>query len=277
MASSGGKKQQNRNSNSPSVANSQNAQANQPKVEYVPIFMQEISDIMRGYGDCEQPLPESVILVEKIVIQQMRSLLNDVINQAVKRKGKPQPSQRDFEFLMRKHPTKIFRLQKHLKDLDFRRRYQDMISGRPTLCDDFDEDRSDEEPEELIEKYDDEKIRRLFRADRISLTLSGAQYTQYNEARRTSFHCRNSNVIRTKLKTLLQPPPDAQLSGQIYTILGYLVHETIATIIDYAILTRLDSNNRVVEPYHRITSSGELHQINSLFFCIFFNKIFLFS
>lgn len=237
-----------------------NQQKSDQHAEYTPIFFQEISDIMRGYGDCDRPLRESVILVEKIVIQQMRSILNDVINLAIERKGKAQPSQRDFEFLMRKHPVKIFRLQKHLKDLEFRRRYQDIMSGRATsFNEDFDGDKSDEEPSEIPEKYDEEKVRRLFRADRISLTLNGTQYSQFNEARRTSFHCRNSNVIRTKLRTLLQPPVEAQISGHIFTILGFLVHETIATIVDYAILTRLDTSNRdIIDPYGRVTSSGKV-------------------
>lgn len=235
-----------------------NQQKSDPNGDYTPIFFQEIADIMRGYGDCDHPLRESVILVEKIVIKQMRSILNDVINLAIERKQKPQPTQRDFEFLMRKHPVKIFRLQKHLKDLEFRRRYQDIISGRASnFNDEFDVEKSDEETDEMPEKYDEEKIRRLFRADRISLTLNGTQYSQFNEARRTSFHCRNSNAIRTKLRTLLQPPAEAQISGHIYTILGFLVHETIATIVDYAILTRLDSSNRGTDPYGRVTSSGE--------------------
>lgn len=258
MASGGGKKQSNKNATS-NTSNSVNSSSttNQEKVEYVPQFFQEISDIMRGYGDCDKPLTESVTLVEKIVIEQMRSMLVDVINVAIERKGKPQPTQKDFEFMMRKHPTKLFRLQKHLKDLDFKRRYQDMISGRPmTYSEDFDEEHF-EEPEEVAEKYDEEKVRRLFRADRISLTLNGQQYADYNEARRTSFHCRNSNTIKTKLKTLINPPAGATISGHVYTILGYLVHETIATLVDYAILTRLDSSNRSVDPFHRITASGE--------------------
>lgn len=235
-----------------------NQQKSDPNTDYTPIFFQEISDIMRGYGDCDRPLRESVILVEKVVIQQMRSILNDVINLAIERKGKPQPTQRDFEFMMRKHPVKIFRLQKHLKDLEFRRRYQDIMSGRATsFNEEFDVDKSDEETDEIPEKYDEEKVRRLFRADRISLTLNGAQYSQFNEARRTSFHCRNSNAIRTKLRILLQPPAEAQISGHIFTILGFLVHETIATIVDYAILTRLDTSNRVNDPYGRVTSSGK--------------------
>lgn len=234
-----------------------NQQKSDPNADYTPIFFQEVSDIMRGYGDCDRPLRESVILVEKIVIQQMRSILNDVINLAIDRKGKPHPTQRDFEFLMRKHPVKIFRLQKHLKDLEFRRRYQDIMSGRAaSFNEEFDGEKSDEEPDEMPEKYDEDKVRRLFRADRISLTLNGAQYSQFNEARRTSFHCRNSNVIRTKLRTLLQPPGEVQISGHIFTILGFLVHETIATIVDYAILTRLDTSNREIDPYERVTSSG---------------------
>lgn len=223
------------------------------------MFFQEISDIMRGYGDCERPLHDSVILIEQIVIQQMRSILNDVINLALERKGKPVPAQKDFEYLMRRNPIRIFRLQKHIKDLDFRRRYHDMLTGRSTAYADDDGDKSEDDiGAEVSEQYDEEKVRRLFRADRISLTLNGPQYAQYNEARRTSFHCRNSTNIRTKLKALLCPPSEAKISSHVYTILGFLVHETIATIVDYAILTRLNSDNRAIDPYSRITSSGKL-------------------
>lgn len=251
----GGKKHSNRHSTTNTFGNTRTKQV---KKEYIPLFFQEISDIMRGYGDCEKPLPESVILVEKIVIEQMRSLLVDVVNVAIQRKGRPQPTQKDFEFMMRKYPTKLFRLQKHLKDLDFKRRYQDMISGRPmTYTEDFD-DENFEEPEEVPERYDEEKVRRLFRADRISLGLNGKQYAAYNEARRTSFHCRNSSTIKAKLQTLLDPPPRALISGHVYTILGYLVHETIATLVDYALLTRLDSTNRNVHPLDRVNSNGKL-------------------
>lgn len=253
---SGGKKHSNKNASSNSTS-----ATNQEKSEYVPQFAKEIADIMRGFGDCEKPLTESVILVEKIVIQQMRSLLIDVINVAIERKGKPQPTQSDFEFMLRKHPTKLFRLQKHLKDMDFKRRYQDMISGRPmSYSEDYDED-DFEEPEEIAERYDEEKVRRLFRADRISLTLNGQQYNDYNEARRTSFHCRNSATIKNKLKILINPPAGAIISGHVYNILGYLVHETIAALVDFAILTRLDSTNRNVDPFSRLTATGKFNKM----------------
>lgn len=227
------------------------------KIDYIPKFKQEISDIMRGYGDCEKPLPESIILVEKIVLEQMRSLLNDAINLAMNRCGRPQPLQRDFEFMLRRAPTKLFRFQKYLKDLELKRRYEDMLGGRPmTYSEDFDEDNF-EEPEEVPEKLDEEKVRRVFRANRISLLLNSKQYAEYNEARRTSFHYRNSATIRAKLYKIVSPPADAIISGHVYTILGYLVHETIATIVDYAILTRLDSLNRDVHPLSRLSTAGK--------------------
>lgn len=266
MASSAGKKQINRAAATNSTTNSVNfaPQEKQEKAEYVPQFKQEISDIMRGYGDCEQPLLETVILVEKIVIEQMRSMLIDVINVAIERWGKPKPMQRDFEYMLRKQPTKLFRLQKHLKDLDFKKRYQSMINGTGMeLPEEYDSETEFEEPEEVIERYDEEKVRRLFRADRVSLTLNGPQYSQYNEARRTSFHCRNSAKIQSKLKTLMNPPAGALISDHVYNILGYFVHETIATLVDYAILTRLDSTNRAVDPFHRITAVGK--ERNSIF------------
>lgn len=228
--------------------------------EYVPMFYQEISDIMRGFGDCEKPLRESVNLVDKILLQQLRGILQEAIGLAVERKGKPQPSQRDFEFLMRKNPIKIYRLQKHMKDLKLKRKFDELCKERPSsFIDDTDinGNLSDEDSDrDVPERFDEEKVRRLFRADRISQTLKGAQYIEYNEARRSSFYCRNSNAIRNKLRAWLKTPDDGVLSNQVFSILSYLAHETIATIVDFAILTRLNSSNRATEPFSRINSSS---------------------
>lgn len=228
--------------------------------EYVPIFYQEISDIMRGFGDCETPLKESVHLVDKILLQQLRGILYEVTDLAIERKGKPEPTQKDFELLMCTNPVKVFRLQKHIKDLQLRRKIQEIYDGRSsTHSDELDTNgQSDDEVDrDVAERYDEEKIRRLFRADRISQTLNGTQYIEYNEARRSSIYCRNSNTIRTKLRTWLKPPTEGVLSNQVYTILSYLAHETIAAIVDFSILSRLNSSNRPTEPFRRITSSSK--------------------
>ncbi|GAB0097396.1 uncharacterized protein DMENIID0001_130330 [Sergentomyia squamirostris] len=234
--------------------------------EYQPVFSAEISSIMRGFGDSERPLQESVILVEKIVHQQMRGILQEAIDCAVSRKGVPSPSQKDFEYMMRRHPVKVFRLQKHLRDLKLHQRYQDMVAGRVISLQKEDaspgSNSDDDDSDEVPERFDEEKTRRIFRADRISQMLTGDQYELYNAARRTSFYCRNAVTMKTKFRTWLSIPAEVQISNDVLKILAYLVHETIATLVDYCILTRLNSSNRVTEPYSRITSGstyGMLH------------------
>lgn len=222
-------------------------------------FYQIISDIMRGFGDCEKPLDESVQLVEKILLQQLRGILDEVIDVAMERKGTAQPTQRDFEFLMRNNPTKVYRLQKHIKDLQIKRKLEEVYKGRPTTYEDeLDTNGAvsdDEQDRDVAERNDEEKIRRVFRADRISQPLNGTQYKEYNEARRSSFYCRNSQKIRIKLRRWINT--DIILSNQVYTILSYLAHETIASIVDFAILTRLNSSNRLHEPFHRVISTSK--------------------
>lgn len=236
-------------------------------------FYQIISDIMRGFGDCEKPLEESVLLVEKILWQQLRGILNDVIDVAIERKGTAHPTQRDFEFLMRNNPTKVFRLQKHIKDLQMKRKLEEVYKGRPsTHEDELDTNGAlsdDDQDRDVAERYDEEKVRRLFRADRISQPLNGAQYKEYNEARRSSFYCRNSMKIRMKLRRWVKT--DIVLSNQVFTILSYLAHETIAAIVDFSILTRLNSSNRLHEPFHRVISSSNtwlLFGSNTFYLCL---------
>lgn len=219
---------------------------------------------MRGFGDAQSPQKESIILVDKILLQQLRCILQEVIQLAVNRKGKPEPSLRDFEFLMRKNPVRVYRLQHYLTNLQKIRRIQEMNNVIPASYHnelEANEDAEDEEDRTIPEqKNDEEKLRRHFRADRISQILGGAQYKEYSESRRTSFSViRNSTTIRNKLRLWLKPPSDTVLSNRVYTILSYLAHETIAAIVDFSILTRLDSSNRQTEPYSRIMTSGKFH------------------
>lgn len=251
------------NNASNSAATANNSNSTTIIDEYVPIFYQEIADIMRGFGDCEHPLRESVLLVDKILLQQLRGILNEVLQLAVNRKGRPEPSQKDFEFLMQKNPVKVFRLQKHIRDLQRRRQIQNSIQNRPSsFSDELDVggNMSDDDIDrDIPERYDEEKTRRLFRADRISQSLNGSQYMDYNTARRSSFCGRNSTAIRSKLRIWLKAPADGMLSNQVYTILSYLAHETVAAIVDFAILTRLTSANRTVEPFGRITAASKCY------------------
>lgn len=228
--------------------------------DHVPVFFDEISQIMRGYGDCEKPLRESVILVEKIVLHQLRGIMQEAIDHAMSRQNSPVLSRRDFEYIMRKNPVRVARLQKYFRDMAFVKKkmkdlYGDRFSGIGDLGSNMDE--SDEDSDrDVAEKFDEEKVRRLFRADRISQILAGKQYEEFNLARRTSFMHRNTNTMKNRMRTWLNFPEDVMISQSCLLTLSYLAHETIAVLVDFCILTRLNSSNRAVEPYSRVTSSG---------------------
>lgn len=221
-------------------------------------LLSEISDIMRSFGDCDQPRQDSVKLVEQILQQQLRGIFHEATIISMRRKNAECPSQADFEFLMRNHPVKIARMRKHLKDMRILKKFLSIRTRRPQ--DSLEEFESQESEDELSidipEKFDEERTRRLFRADRISQILTGQQYHEFNEARKTSFYCRHGEKIKNKFHKFLELPEDLTISNTCMNILAYFSHETIAVIVDYAILTRLNSSNRVTEPYSRVTSTG---------------------
>lgn len=221
-------------------------------------LLSEISDIMRSFGDCERPRAESVKLVEHILQQQLRGIFNEASLVAMRRKNNPCPSQPDFEFLMRNHPVKIARMRKHLKDMRILKKFLSIRTGRPQdFLDDLEGRESDEELSiEIPDLYDEERTRRLFRADRISQILNGQQYLEFNEARKTSFYCRHGEKMKNKFRHFLNLPADLHIPTATMNILAYFAHETIAVIVDYAILTRLNSGNRDRPPFSRITTNG---------------------
>ncbi|CAO1414503.1 unnamed protein product [Diamesa serratosioi] len=227
-----------------------NATANNNNNQSGSHFFEDISSMMRGFGDAEDQKKESVILVEKIVLQQMRGLSNEVLTISHKR-GSASPTQHDFEFLMRRNPVKVQRLRKYLKNLNLFKTKQGKLLK--VLADQKQEDTSDED--ETKEKFDEEKTRRLFRGDQISKVLNIQAYQKYCEARNKSFICRNSNTTISKMAEWLSVPQEVR-QGVNLDILSFLIHETIGTIVDYAILTRLNSENRSTDPFGRMTSGS---------------------
>lgn len=157
--------------------------------EYKSKIYDEVSILMRAFGDvCDANMQsrESVVLVEKILIQQLKDILDTAINIAYKRTGTFLPNQLDFELLMHRNKVKLNRFRKYMRNIQKvqckTEQQQKSASGN------FDinflnrissEDNSDEEQE----IYDAEKIRRLYRADRISQILSAEKYEEFQKAR----------------------------------------------------------------------------------------------
>lgn len=214
--------------------------------EYKPRLLSEISILMRIYGDSvSSQNRDSIILVEKIVIQQLRGILNEVLDVAYKRTGNAVPSQIDFEFLMRKNANKKQRFRKHMKNVNRLKIEPKQGYGINFLNRLAEENVSDEEQE----MYDPERTRRLFRADRISQVLNQQKYEEYQKARTWCSNTKNKTDMMRKIVEILQIPKESQDNSNLLEILLFLVQETVATIVDFSILTRLNSDNQVKNPF----------------------------
>lgn len=197
---------------------------------------------------------DAVILVERILVQQLRGILNEAMNVAFKRAGSVIPILNDFEFLMRRNPPKAQRLRKYMRTISQLKAEQKQSFGISFLNRLAEENVSDEEQE----VYDPERMRRLFRADRISQTLNQQKYEEFQKARSWSSNVRNKADMLRKLVDIIQIPKDIQENSNCLEILLFLTQETICTIVDLAILTRLNTDNHVTESFvisSSITSS----------------------
>lgn len=217
--------------------------------DYKPRLFDEISILARGFGDSiVNQNRDAIVLIEKIVIQQLRGILNEVMNVAYKRTGSIVPSQVDWEFLLRRNATKLNRFRKHMRKVC-------QLKVDPSLGINFlnrlaDDATSDEE----TEIYDPEKMRRLMRADRISQILNPQKYEEFQKARTWSSNVRNKAEMLRKLVDILQVPKEMQEQSTCLETLLYLAQETIATLVDFSILTRLTTDNHITDPF-TITSS----------------------
>jgi len=104
---------------------------------------------------------------------------------------------------------------------------------------------SDEEQE----IYDPERTRRLFRADRISQILNQQKYEEFQKARTWSSNIKNKAEMIRKIVEILQITKEFQENTNLLEILLFLAQETVATIVDFAILTRLNTDNHITDPF----------------------------
>lgn len=184
-------------------------------------------------------------------MQQLRAIMHEAQNLAYRRSNAQIPSQLDFEFMMRRNPAKLQRFRKYLKSV---RRLKDMsgsssagLSFLSRLSTSTDDGTASGEDEQEI--FDPEKTRRLFRADRISQVLSPQRYEEYTKARSWASNFQNKSDMMRKLVEILQLPREIQEQSLCLEIILFLVQETIATVVDFAILTRLNTDNQVKESF----------------------------
>ncbi|CAC5377961.1 SUPT3H [Mytilus coruscus] len=233
-------------------------------------FTTEIQQMMYGFGDCRKPLYDTAVLVEEIVKQQMISLLYQAMDVAIMRNARFIGLE-EFLYLLRKDKIKLKRfLQymglKDLKAIALKGAEEEESPETPDkpppakkrsrMCHDFLS--SIDQTGELISLFEDLdakdeiKHERLLRAELRTRGMDQKQYMEYFEARQASFNRRYKTQrfkewLLTGVNLEVKPNPHA------LEVLSYFSYETVAQIVDLALLVKQDMKSLSGDPLVRNT------------------------
>lgn len=225
-------------------------------------FYNEISLMMFGFGDSHKPNPETVRLVESIVLKQMRIILGE----ALKYSGGNILRGEELVFLMRHNKFKMRRFVQYLFNKQVKNQlvhnsysFESDETKKPKKAKnglmEFIE-RIDETGEFTdLSEFDEVKYERQLRADRISQALDEKKYLNFCKARCASFS--NKDTIHKnldKLKAWIYLKDDLKFTEDALEVFSYYAYQTVAEIIDYALLVRMDARSGI-DPLKHLSGS----------------------
>ncbi|KAL1517605.1 hypothetical protein ABEB36_001346 [Hypothenemus hampei] len=206
----------------------------------------QICMMMYGFGDSHVPNPETVRLVENIVQKQLRT----IVNEALKHWDGKMVKGQELVFLLRHNKHKMQRFVKYIRQQEVTRKLKstnpsvinidpDDVPKNPLI--EFIE-RLDETGEFLdTSEIDETKIDRLLRADRISKDLNEEKYIEFQRARCASFRRCQANFEH--IKQWIDPTDEVKFTQEALEVLCYFAYQTVAEIVDYALLVREDAQS----------------------------------
>ncbi|XP_049273100.1 transcription initiation protein SPT3 homolog isoform X2 [Rhipicephalus sanguineus] len=263
---------------SSSAASSSSAAASSSSSPQNAWVLDEIRGMMHGFGDSSEPLLESVTLVEDIVTQQIKCVLHRAAEVAMLR-GSKSVAIEDILFLMRKDKFKLGRLVRYL-ELKSLQGY--IYSKLPTddeeastaslasvesaladvkpeggpqfkrtkICREFISfiDQTGELEDAFNESaFDEVKHEREMRLEAHTRTMDQTQYMEYSNARASSF-CRKHKSARFREWVMKDIDSDMKLSSSVLDVFSYLAYETVAQIVDLALLIKKESKHDPSDP-----------------------------
>lgn len=234
-------------------------------------FQKEISNMMHGFGDNPNPNAATVVLVESIVLQQLRSILQEAIHYCNTR-GSKVITNYEIIFLMRNNIVKLKRLHDYQVKLDqidkkcgvnISTSNDPMISG--IILDDEKEPmikkrrthidiiKTFDEADELSRiKFDAIDYLRKVRASKITESMSFENYEAYHKARCSSF--RTGYGLGKgffKLEKWINPTKELKIYQSALEVLCFIAYETVAEIVDAVFLIRQDSRKKYGDPFSK--------------------------
>ncbi|CAG4932475.1 unnamed protein product [Colias eurytheme] len=232
-------------------------------------FQKEISNMMHGFGDNPNPNAATVVLVESIVLQQLRSMLQEALNYSILR-GAKAITNTDIICLMRKNPMKLKRLYDYQIKLDRIETSRSATVSTPTaegilpaLEDDkelvkkkrthIDVIKDLDEADEVSQiKFDVIDYLRKVRAAKLTEAMSFEKYEAYHKARCSSFRSGYGMAKGfVKLERWINPTKELKITLPALEVLCFLAYETVAEIVDAVFLIRQDSKKKSGDPFSK--------------------------
>ncbi|XP_063628792.1 transcription initiation protein SPT3 homolog [Cydia splendana] len=233
-------------------------------------FQKEISNMMHGFGDNPNPNAATVVLVENVVLQQLRTMLQEAWALCNARGGKA-ISNYDIIYLMRKNVIKLKRLHDYQIKLDTLDKGRQVPSGTTAetlnslmLEDDIDPQNRkrrthidiikevDEFDEVSQIKFDTIDYLRKVRAAKLTESMSFEKYEAYHKARCSSFRSGNQLVKGyAKLERWINPNKELKITMFALEVLCFIAYETVAEIVDAVFLIRQDAKKKNGDPFSK--------------------------
>ncbi|XP_062813122.1 transcription initiation protein SPT3 homolog isoform X2 [Anolis carolinensis] len=238
-------------------------------------FTPELQSMMFSLGDARRPLHESAVLVEDIVHTQLINLLQQA-SEVSQMRGARVISAEDLIFLMRKDKKKLRRLLKYMFFRDYKSKVVKGIEEDDLLEDKFssgtnkrqkiaqDFIASIDQTGELLalledDEIDDVKQERMERAERQARMMDSAQYAEFCESRQLSFSKKASKFRDWLDCSSMEIKPNAVAME----MLAYLGYETVAQLVDLALLVKQDMTPKAGDPFSHAISATFVQYHNS--------------
>ncbi|KAM4042666.1 transcription initiation protein SPT3 homolog isoform 1-T1 [Anomaloglossus baeobatrachus] len=231
-------------------------------------FVPELQSMMFSLGDARRPLLETAVLVEDIVHTQLINLLQQAADVSQMR-GARVISAEDILFLMRRDKKKLKRLLRYMvfrdykskilkgideEDLEEKLAANTNANKRQKLAQDF--LNSIDQTGELIALMEDDEIdevkqERMERAEKQTRNMDSAQYAEFCESRQLSFSKKASKFRDWLDCSSMEIKPNAVAME----ILTYLAYETVAQLVDLALLVKQDMSPKTSDPFSHALSA----------------------
>lgn len=220
-------------------------------------YAREIQLMMHGFGDVSEPLLPSAQLIENILLQEMSCLWRRVCADA-QAEGSNKPTIENFMFLLRKNPVKAKRFLRYLEIKVFKEKFdiektgdvpnmnkQQAASKRLKRCVDFLQT-IDPNFDPSAEEIDDVYLQRKIRADLMARNMNDAKYLEFTKARQASFgHGKFFSSYNAKFREWLNKIDcSSGVTNETCDVLAYFAYETVAEIVDLALLVKQDAQTK---------------------------------